>query len=197
VRLFLHFVQRSNGRELMRHDDETRQINRAEKARLHRKRVQALERRQQQKSNQRGSISRVEKLSKQGEVPWQNAAKRDRVRSRLDRTQRSVRTAMTGNMIHEDDFDDDCCEYSWIGVDEVSDLLRAIERHRQALRDAATNLQRWLSSSPGFAQTWHGFTAAGGVSADDFERFLDDRMRYRPTKRKRHLRLIVNNKSVR
>jgi hypothetical protein len=41
---------------------------------------------------------------------------------------------------------------------------------------------------------WREWNEAGGVSADDFERFLDDRMRYRPTKRKRHLRLISTNK---
>jgi hypothetical protein len=73
-------------------------------------------------------------------------------------------------------------------------LLRGIERNRQALLDAAKALQCYVDNSPGFAKTWREFIAAGGVSSGDFERFLDDRMRHRTTKRKRHLRLVASNK---
>ncbi len=89
---------------------------------------------------------------------------------------------------YEDDFD------VYIDVDDVVSLLRSIEYSQRQLRSAAEILQRYVEDSPDFAKAWREFNDAGGVSAEDFERFLDDRMRYRPVKRKRHLRVISNNR---
>jgi hypothetical protein len=146
-------------------NSERRRYSKAEKTRLHRERVEALGRRQQQKSPA--------------------ASPRDK----QDDWRLQAKTSQARTTDYEDDFDD----YS-IEREDVLCLLRSIERNRQALRDAAKALQRYVEDSPGFAKTWREWNAAGGVTADDFERFLDDRMRYRPTKRKRHLRLIANNK---
>lgn len=83
-----------------------------------------------------------------------------------------------------------------IEVGEVIDLLGRIERHREALECEQATLTRWLAGAPELAADWAGFTRMGGVTAEDFARYLDGRLRSRRTRRKRHLRLVVvNNKA--
>jgi hypothetical protein len=156
---------------MKRRSDDQKPISHVERARLHRQRVEARaraevsERRQRQKV--RDSIPRVEK----SEPEWW---KRE--------------DYFDNHIGYEDDFDNYRIE-----PQDILYLLRTMENGRRTLRNAAIELQRYVEDSPGFAKTWREFMQAGGVSADDFERFLDDRMRHRSIKRKRHLRLVANN----
>jgi hypothetical protein len=168
----------------MKKSDKNRPLSRIEKARLHRAQVEAdaraeVSRRRQLQQQQQNTSAAKETLSRR-DIP--------RVEKRDDYWR--LQTRQTRVTDYEDDFDD----AYWIEGDDVLCLLRSIEQHQQALRSASQMLQRYVEDSPGFAKTWREWNAAGGVTADDFERFLDDRMRHRPTKRKRHLRLIANNK---
>jgi hypothetical protein len=99
-------------------------------------------------------------------------------------------------MADENECDEDD-ERRCIEVDEVIELLRRIDWHRQALRQEQTTLQRWLNGSPALAIDWRRFTSSGGVTAEDFTLFKDGRLRQRRTRHRRHLRLVVVNKQAR
>lgn len=83
-----------------------------------------------------------------------------------------------------------------ISADEVIGLLRNIEQYRQALTRESATLERWLAGSQELQDTWREFQLAGGVSADDFQAFIDGTFRYRRIKQKRHLRLVSTGKNV-
>jgi integrase len=82
-------------------------------------------------------------------------------------------------------------EPRYIQIDEVIALLYSIERHRYALRDDMATLQDWLNGSTEFAEAWRIFTRAGGVTANDFDQFVDGQFYARRIWQKRHLRLIA------
>jgi hypothetical protein len=81
-------------------------------------------------------------------------------------------------------------------TEQLLDVLNKVERHREGLRTAATYFEAILAAEPDLAAQWKAFTRAGGITAHDFRRYLDGRiMRYRPTRHRRHLRLIHNQRT--
>jgi len=147
-----------------RSDDQP--ISRAEKAKLHRKSVATLERRQERDRELQSSPAPSLRLFQQ------------------PRPQQCWELSTDIN----NDFDND--EPYFIEIDEVVTLLRGIERHREALQKATTFLRKWLDGSHEFSDAWHAFTTAGGISADDFDQFARGRFRARRIRQKKHLRLI-------
>jgi hypothetical protein len=95
------------------------------------------------------------------------------------------------------DFHDYDADRDFIEHDEVIDLLQSIERHQHALREAYRTIQQWLDGSEQFAEAWCEFTESGGVSADDFVRFIAGTFRCRRVRRKKHLRLVSSSKPQR
>jgi hypothetical protein len=91
------------------------------------------------------------------------------------------------------DFDHDS-ERRYIQIHEVMDLLRSIDRHRQALQSILATLHNWLNGSDEFAAVWRKFTAAGGLDAEDFSWFIDGKFRSRRVRKIRHLRLVTSRK---
>lgn len=91
-----------------------------------------------------------------------------------------------------------------IDASEIYALLRkieygnsAIQRHRKALAEHTTTFHEWLAHSDEFAEAWHEFTAAGGISSKDFELFIAGRWQPRPVEQHKHLRLIADNTAKR
>lgn len=80
---------------------------------------------------------------------------------------------------------------TFIQVEAIITLLRSIERHRQALRDNETTLRNWLRASSEFRKVWAIFLHVGGLSANDFDHFIDGKFRTRRVRQKRHLRLVA------
>ena len=95
------------------------------------------------------------------------------------------------------DIDNDEVEHRRVSVNDFVHLLHLVDYHRQELHAAATRLREWLYRTPKLAQRFHDYTAAGGVSAEDFELFLKNRFCDRHVRQKRHLRLISSNKNIR
>jgi hypothetical protein len=149
-------------------------ISRAEKARLLRIRVENVERRERQRA-QHASDEVLQLEERERHTQRMQPDRKPPIRKVID---------------DELDFYDDEAEYDVIHVDEVIGLLRSIERHRQGLRDHMMTLHRWLNGSSEFAEAWRTFTQAGGISAEDFDKFIDGGFCARRARCKRHLRLI-------
>jgi hypothetical protein len=81
---------------------------------------------------------------------------------------------------------------TYIQVSAVIALLRSIEAHRQALCDNEATLHNWLRASSEFTRAWSKFVSAGGVSAADFDKFMDGQFRGRRIRQKKHLRLVAS-----
>jgi hypothetical protein len=78
---------------------------------------------------------------------------------------------------------------------EVIDLYREMECYRAALAQCSAILDDWLENSADFAAEWNGFLEKGGATSDDLERYLNGRVfRHRPTRKRKHLRLITVNR---
>ena len=78
---------------------------------------------------------------------------------------------------------------------EVVRLFRDVERYRQALADCSATFEEWLEICPDLQEEWERFTANGGITADELEQHLDGKVfRHRRTRRRKHLRLIVNRR---
>lgn len=76
--------------------------------------------------------------------------------------------------------------------------LRRTESCRHSLESERANLQALLRNNPQLAAKWQEFAAGGGISADDFEAFLNGKFRVRLGARtRRHLRLITNRRPPR
>ena len=91
--------------------------------------------------------------------------------------------------IDEDEF---CAEDP---ADELIDTLRKIERHRAELQAAASYFEAILDGKPELRRQWEAFLRAGGIGSGDLRRFLDGHViRYRPTRRRKHLRLVSNQR---
>jgi hypothetical protein len=77
---------------------------------------------------------------------------------------------------------------------EVVALLERIEHHRDALAAEQATFQDWLDGSDELYERWSAFIQAGGVTAHEFGRFLNDRpFRHRRVRQRRHLRLVASN----
>lgn len=112
-----------------------------------------------------------------------------------DEYRRWARAQDDDDEIPEDDDEIDEDEFDENPADEVIDTLKTIERHRAALREAASYFEAILSTNPELHRQWQEFTRGGGVSSGDFCRFLDGQVvRYRPTRHCKHLRLVVNQR---
>ena len=75
--------------------------------------------------------------------------------------------------------------------DELLDVLKSIERHRDRLAADASYFDGLLISNPELQALWQKFMRAGGVTSRDFRQFLDGRFRCRRIKQRRHLRLVA------
>jgi hypothetical protein len=146
-------------------EDDTPRISNAEKRRLHLKRVEAVERRKKQR-NGRHHIKPVDHYEYCPGLKSSEGTDFDQE-------------------IEED-------EPTFIQVEAIIALLRSIERHRQALRDNETTLRKWLRASSEFTNAWNVFVNAGGVSAADFDNFMDGQFHARRIRRKKHLRLVAS-----
>jgi hypothetical protein len=83
---------------------------------------------------------------------------------------------------------------TYIAGEEVVALLRRIEWHRQELTAEAALFKRWLTASPQLQAVWTKFIDAGGITAREFDRFLDGLpFRHRRVRQHRHLRLVARN----
>jgi hypothetical protein len=105
------------------------------------------------------------------------------------------RTPVSRSMVFSSQCDYD--DTDDISLSDIMDLLLSIERSRQALRNDMATLQEWLADNSEFAKAYREFEGAGGVSADDFYKFVAGTFRVRRgIRKKRHLRLITSNKSL-
>ena len=80
-----------------------------------------------------------------------------------------------------------------IHISEVIIVLRKLEEHRTEIGRYTTMLHEWLKTSDDFAEAWTAFSAAGGISAEDFHAFIHDQFPGRPVKQQKHLRLVASN----
>jgi len=145
-------------------EDQPPRTSRTEKRRLHLKRLQAIERRRKRHSIKQHSI-RQSKLPKKPPPKEHCSDLKGKEEAELDQE---------------------------IQVQAIIDVLRSMERHRQSLRESETTLSKWLRASPEFSGAWNVFMSAGGISAEDFDKFLDGKFRAKHTRQKRHLRLIMS-----
>lgn len=157
------------------YEDRPLRISRAEKRRLYRKRAQAIEGRKQQNQS-----SRVRKRGA-------------RVRGDKDELLgRPGLKAVEGAIANIDHARDEELETTYIQVSAVIALLRSIEGHQQALRDHQETLHQWLRASAEFTRAWDMFVSSGGISAADFDKFMDGRFRARRIRQRKHLRLVAS-----
>jgi hypothetical protein len=79
---------------------------------------------------------------------------------------------------------------------ELIEVLELIERSREQLNRHAIALRHLFRRYPGLQQKWEVFIRSGGITASDFERFLDGQLQLRPriTRQHRHLRLIISRR---
>jgi hypothetical protein len=80
-----------------------------------------------------------------------------------------------------------------IEVSEVYTLLRMLGQHRAEADRYTRILHEWLKCSDDFAEAWTAFSAAGGISAEDFYAFINNQFPGRSVKQQKHLRLVTNN----
>jgi hypothetical protein len=74
--------------------------------------------------------------------------------------------------------------------DELSGVLRTLDYHREGMQEQTSYLQTLLQCDSELAVKWKQFTSAGGISAEDWERFLAGNFRSRITRTRRHMRLV-------
>jgi hypothetical protein len=92
----------------------------------------------------------------------------------------------------DDEYQD---EIDFISEAEVVKLWNKIEQYRRAIGFQEQRFKRWLEVSPQLQKHWKQFTDAGGITAEDFSKFCQGKMRHRSTREKRHLRLISKKNS--
>jgi hypothetical protein len=80
--------------------------------------------------------------------------------------------------------------------DELIEQLERIERSREQLNRHAIALRHLFRRYPGLQQKWEVFIRSGGISASDFERYLDGQLQLRPRiiYQRQHLRLVSNRR---
>ena len=94
------------------------------------------------------------------------------------------------------DHDDDDEEYRE-PEEALRYSLRRIESHRQSLENERASLQSLLRNNPRLAAKWAEFTAAGGVSSNDWEAFLNGKFRAKLVRTRKHLRVVSNSPRIR
>jgi hypothetical protein len=87
----------------------------------------------------------------------------------------------------EENFTEDDAKIAFLSI------LDSIDRCRARLRDEQALLAQALREEPELRRQWQEFTRVGGVTAYDFERFLEGRFRHRRTRQRRHMRLVISN----
>jgi hypothetical protein len=106
--------------------------------------------------------------------------------------------------VHDDDQipeDEEIDEIDEDGIDEnpADELLatfRKIDRLREELHAAGNYFAAILQAEPALRQQWDTFLRAGGIGSRDFRRYLDGYViRYRPMRRRKHLRLVINQRN--
>ena len=75
-------------------------------------------------------------------------------------------------------------------------LLRSIERHRCAIAADQAIFAMWLDGAPTLAKVWREFNAAGGVTADDFYKFMHGKFNRRRVRQRKHLRLVSSREPL-
>jgi hypothetical protein len=81
-----------------------------------------------------------------------------------------------------------------VGVQQMSDVLNAVDEAQAQLQEAQTSLRAVLTIKP-LAKAFAAFQAEGGGSAADWQRWLHGLALQKDTAfGKRHLRLVVNHK---
>jgi hypothetical protein len=118
-------------------------------------------------------------------------AERRRVRLLRER-----RAAASARHLSRPDDDDEIEEWSGSSPDE--ELIDALERIEQARRELAAQHRYFnsvLAAEPCLQEQWAGFLRQGGITAHEFRNYLAGKIiRYRATRTRKHLRLLVNNK---
>jgi hypothetical protein len=71
--------------------------------------------------------------------------------------------------------------------------LQVIESDQELLHRDVTKLYDLLGSYPSLEKRWNEFQKAGGISAQEFYRFIRNRFAPRKVRMKNHLRLLVSN----
>ncbi len=78
--------------------------------------------------------------------------------------------------------------------DDLLAALRDVEKSRAWFEHTTREFRAKLDYNPMLRRSWHEFTGKGGVFADDYEKFICDlRFRSRPTRQKKHMRLVSCN----
>lgn len=94
---------------------------------------------------------------------------------------------------------DDIDAFNGLPEDPEVILLRHLEEFdtlRDDLNDTRGSLSALLRDEPKLQLLWKKFQRAGGLSADDFRRFLKGKLRPRITRQRKHLRLISVRKTA-
>ena len=78
--------------------------------------------------------------------------------------------------------------------EELKYLLHHLDHYRSQLESGMRQLNSLLNRYPELRQQYESFLRSGGISSDDFDRFLDGDMRPRLTPRKGHLRLVSHTR---
>ena len=119
----------------------------------------------------------------------------ERRRVQLLRERRAAASAR--HLSRPADADDDDEIEEWSGSSPDEELIDALERIEQARRGLATQrrnfdavLAAWYHSQEQSA----GFLRQGGITAHEFRNYLAGKtIRYRATRARKHVRMIVNN----
>jgi hypothetical protein len=79
--------------------------------------------------------------------------------------------------------------------EELEQILQRLDRFRRQFALEFRLLHSLLTHHPDLRAQYESFLRSGGISHEDFERFLDGDMRPRLTPRRGHLRLVSNTRS--
>jgi hypothetical protein len=96
----------------------------------------------------------------------------------------------------DDEYEEEEEEFEYDPEEELESLLHTIDRNRQQLTSALARLNALLNRHPSLQEQWCEFQSSGGISGQDFGRFLDGDMRARLIPRKGHLRLVSTRSPV-
>jgi hypothetical protein len=72
--------------------------------------------------------------------------------------------------------------------EDLVEALQRIEQYREKPDAAGAAFKHLLMNDAKLRECWHQFTQAGGLSSDEFDRFIKGRFRYRHTRQRNHLR---------
>ena len=91
----------------------------------------------------------------------------------------------------EDDEDED---FTIDTAKQLLLILRAIDYGRERLDGLQVKLSDLFERYPPVEDMWRQFRKAGGLTADDFVKFLKGQLRPRITRQRKHLRLVSSRK---